>query len=130
MFPSWKRHGHGATLTAKKADTVFWYLYGRRRLILLNDALYRPVRCAVWVKKHRELSVRKLVRHFQALAATCRHVIFQGELALRRVLQRACASTERLAAKAVRKRRTTAQTRRKSLRHHPESFEVVAVANA
>jgi hypothetical protein len=57
-------------------------------------------------------------------------VIFQGELALRRFLQRACASAERLAAKASRKRRTTAQTLRESLRQQPESFEVVAVVNA
>ena len=72
----------------------------------------------------------KLVRHFQALADTWLHVIFQGDFLLRRFLQRACASAERLAAKAVRKRRTTAQTLRESLRQHPESFEVVAVANA
>jgi hypothetical protein len=130
IFKSWKSYCHLATINAKKADTVLCYLYGRMLLIVINYALYPPVRCALWVKKHRELSVLKLVRHFQALADTWMHVIFQGELALRRFLHRACASAERLAAKAARKRRTTAQTLRESLRQQPESVEVAAVANA
>jgi hypothetical protein len=130
IFKSWKSYCHLAAINAKKVDTVLCYLYGRMLLILLNYALYPQVRCAVWVKKHRELSLLKLVRHFQAFADTWMHVIFQGELALRRFLQRACASAERLAAKASRKRRTTAQTLRESLRQQPESFEVVVVVNA
>jgi Transposase DDE domain len=130
IFKSWKSYCHLAAINAKKADTVLCYLYGRMLLILINYALYPQVRCAVWVKKHRELSLLKLVRHFQAFADTWLHVIFQGELALRRFLQRTCASAERLAAKGSRKRRTTAQTLRESLRQRPESIEVVAVANA
>ena len=99
-------------------------------LIVINYALYPQVRGAVGVKKHRERSVLKLVRHFQAFADTWIHVILQGELALRRFLHRACTSAERLAAKAARKRRTTAQTLRESLRQQSASVEVVAVANA
>lgn len=130
IFKSWKSSWHLAALNAKKAETVLGSLYGRMLRILINYALYPQVRGALWVTKHRELSVLRLVRHFQAFADTWRHVIFQGELALRRFLQRACASAERLAAKASRQRRTTAQPLRESLRQQPESFEVVAVVNA
>jgi hypothetical protein len=130
LFTAWKSDGHCATIQAKKAATVLCYLSGRLLLMVSNEALSPPVRGAGWVKKHRELRVLKLGRHVQALADTWRPVIFQGELARRRFLPRACASAERLAAKAVRKRRTTAQTLRESLRQQPGSVEVVAVANA
>jgi len=99
-------------------------------LVLLNYALYPPVRSALWVKKQRELSLLKLVRHFQALADSWMKVIFESELALRRFLQRACASAERLAAKAVRKRRTSVQILRESLRQQSESMDVAAAVNA
>lgn len=130
IFKSWKSYCHLAASNAKKAETILCYLYGRMRLILINYALYPQVRCAMWVQKRRELSVLRLMRHFQAFADTWLHVIFQGELALRRFLQRACASAERLAAKASRKRRTTAQTLRESLQQQLESVGVVAVVNA
>jgi hypothetical protein len=106
------------------------YYYGRLLFMLINYALYPQVRCALWVHKHRARSGRRLVRHFQALADTWIHVIFQNELALRRFLPRACASAERLAAKAARKRRTTAQTFRESLCQHTESVAVGAAVNA
>ena len=117
-------------INAKKQDTVLCYLYGRMLLVLLNYAFYPQVRSALWVKKQRELSVLKLVRHFQALADSWMQVIFQSEFALRRFLQQACASAERLAAKASRKRRTSAQILRESLSQHPGSIEVTAVVNA
>jgi hypothetical protein len=98
--------------------------------VLLNYALYPPVRSALWMKKQRELSLLKLVRHFQALADSWMKVIFESELALRRFLQRACASAERLAAKAVRKRRTSVQILRESLRQQSESMDVAAAVNA
>jgi Transposase DDE domain len=130
IFKSWKSYCHLAAINAKKAETILCYLYGRMLLILINYALYPQVRCALWVQKHRELSVLKLLRHFQAFADTWIHVIFQGELALCRFLQQACASAERLAAKASRKRRTTAQTLRASLPQQLESVKVVAAVNA
>jgi hypothetical protein len=130
IFKSWKSYCHLAAIHAKKADTVLCYLYGRMLLIVINYALYPQVRGAVWVKKHRELSLLRLVRHFQAFADAWMPVLFQGELALRRFLQRACASAERLAVKAARKRRTTAQTLRESLCQQSESVDVVAVVNA
>ena len=84
----------------------------------------------MWLKKKRELSVLKLVRHFQALAEQWMHAIFQSELALRRFLQRACATAEQLAAKASRTRRTTAPILRESLNQHHESMEFAAAVNA
>ena len=79
----------------------------------------------LWLKKKRELSVLKLVRHFQALAERWMQAIFQSEFALRRFLTRACATAERLVAKAVRKRRTTAQILREHLstQHDSVAFE-------
>ena len=96
-------------------------------LIVLNYALCPQVRATLWMKKQRELSVLKLVRHFQALAERWMQAIFQPEFVLRRFLSRACASAERLVAKALRKRRTTAQ----SLREHlPIQHEPIAFAEA
>jgi hypothetical protein len=130
IFKSWKSYLHVASIKTKKADTTLWYLYGRMLLILLNYALCPQMRHTLWLKKKRELSLLKLVRHFQALADRWMQVIFQSELALRRFLTRACATAERLAAKASRKRRTTAQILRASLGQQHESVEFAAVVNA
>ena len=130
IFKSWKSDLHVASSKTKKADTTLCYLYGRMLLIVLNYALCPQLRHTLWLKKKRELSLLKLVRHFQALADRWMQVIFQSELALRRFLTRACATAERLAAKASRKRRTTAQILRASLGQQHESVEFAAVINA
>ena len=129
IFKSWKSYLHLASIKTKKADTTLCYLYGRMLLILLNYALCPQMRHTLWLKKKRELSLLKLVRHFQALAERWMQAIFQSELALRRFLTRACATAEHLVAKASRKRRTTAQILRASLRQH-ESVEFASVVNA
>ena len=130
IFKSWKSSLHLASIKTKKADTTLWYLYGRMLLILLNYALCPQMRHTLWLKKKRALSLLKLVRHFQALADRWMQAIFQSELALRRFLTRACATAERLATKASRKRRTTAQILRASLGQHHESVAFAAVVNA
>jgi len=130
MFKSWKSYLHVASINTKKADTTLCYLYGRMLLIVLNYALCPHIRHHLWVKKKRELSVLKLVRHFQALADRWMHAIFQSECVLRRFLQRACATAERLVAKASRKRQTTAQILRESLSQQHEAIEFAAAVNA
>ena len=100
IFKSWKSYLHLASINTKKADTTLCYLYGRMLLIVLNYALCPHIRHHLWLKKKRELSVLKLVRHFQALADRWRHAIFQSAFVLRRFLQRACATAERLVVKA------------------------------
>jgi hypothetical protein len=115
IFKSWKSYLHLATLTTKKAETTLCYLYGRLLLILLTYALSPSLRAAVWEKKQRELSLLKLVRHLQAVADQWLQVLFQSEVALCRFLHHACATAERLAVKASRKRRTSAQLLRESL---------------
>ncbi len=74
-----------------------------------------PLRAALWEKKRRELRLLKLVRHLQALADRWLQGLFQSKVELRRFLHRACATGERLVAKASRKRRTSAQFLRESL---------------
>ncbi len=130
IFKSWKSYLHLASIKTKKVAPTLCYLYGRMLLILLNYALCPQLRHTLWLKKKRELSLLKLVRHFQALADRWMQAIFQSELALRRFLTRACATAERLAAKASRKRRTTAQILRASLGQQHESVEFAAVVNA
>lgn len=130
IFKSWKSYLHLASIHTKKEDTTLCYLYGRMLLILLNYALCPQMRATVWLKKKRELSVLKLVRHFQALADRWMHAIFQSELALRRFLQQACATAERLTAKALRKRQTTAQILRESLGQQHESIAFAVAVNA
>jgi hypothetical protein len=99
-------------------------------LIVLNYALCPQLRATLWVKKQRELSVLKLVRHFQALADRWMQAIFQSEFVLRRFLQRACATAERLVAKASRKRHTTAQILRESLAKQDEALALMEAVNA
>ena len=127
IFKSWKSYLHLASIKTKKADTTLCYLYGRMLLILINYALCPQMRHDLWLKKKRELSVLKLVRHFQALADRWMQAIFQSEFELHRFLTRACATAERLAAKASRKRRTTAQILRESLH---KQYEAIASAEA
>jgi hypothetical protein len=74
-----------------------------------NDALCPHLRQHRWWKNQRARSVLQLVRHVQALADQWRPALLPSEFALRRFLQRACATAERLVAKASRKRQTTAQ---------------------
>jgi hypothetical protein len=113
-----------------KADTPLCYLYGRLLLMWLNDALCPQMRPTLWLKKKRARSQLKLVRHCQALADPWMPAILQSELALRRFLTRACATAERLAAKASRTRRTTAQILRVSLGQQHASVAFAAVVNA
>ena len=65
-------------------------------LMLLNYALCPQRRATLWLKRRRELSLLKLVRYFQALAERWMQALFQAEIELRRFLQRACATAERL----------------------------------
>ncbi len=99
-------------------------------LILLTYALCPALRPRVWAKNRRELRVLKLVRHFQALADRWMQVLYQATFELYRFLHRACAAAERLVAKASRKRRTTAQLLRASLRTQNESLELAMAVNA
>jgi hypothetical protein len=130
IFKSWKSYLQLASINTTKEDPTLCYLYGRMLLILLNYALCPQMRQHLWLKKKRELSLLKLVRHFQAWAARWMQAIFQSEIALRHFLKRACETAERLAVKASRKRQTTAQILRESLRQHSESVELAAAVNA
>src|SRR5713101_2461732 len=130
IVKSWKSSLHLAAMPTKTADTTVCYLYGRRLLILLTYALCPELRATLWLKKKRELSVLKLVRHFQAVADRWLQVLFQAELALRRFLHQACATAERLVAKVSRKRRTTAQILRESLSQQHASVAFTAAVAA
>jgi hypothetical protein len=130
IFKSWKSYLHLASIKTKTADPTLGYLYGRMLLRLLNYALCPQIRHTLWAKKKRELSLLKLVRHFQALADRWMRAIFQSDWELGRFLARACATAERLVAKASRKRRTTAQILHESLSKEHEVVEFVAAVNA
>src|SRR4249920_1459837 len=130
IFKSWKSYLHLATLTTTKEDSTLCYLYGRMLRILLNYALCPQARATLWLKGQRELSLLKFVRHFQALAASWLQAIFQSACELYYFLQRACMTAARLAAKAIRKRRTTAQILQDDSRSSRESQAFSAVVNA
>lgn len=130
IFKSWKSSLHLATLPTKTPEPTLCYLYGRLLLILLNYALCPPLQARLWRKKHRELSLLKLVRHFQAVADQWLQVLFQTAAALRSFLHRACATAERLVAKASRKRRTSAQLLHESLRTQNDFIEFTAALAA
>jgi hypothetical protein len=56
--------------------------------------------------------------------------IFQSECALHRFLQQACDTAKRLALKASRKRRTTAQLLHESLQNQGETLVFMEAVNA
>jgi len=130
IFKSWKSSLHVASITTHKEDSTLCDLYGRMLLIWFNNALCPQMRATLWLKQKRERSLLKLVQHFQALAARWMQAIFQSELELHRFLQRACAAASRLAAKASRKRRTTAQILQEDFRHPLESVASAAAISA
>jgi hypothetical protein len=130
IFKSWKSYLHLASLTTTKEDTTLCYLYGRMLLIVLNYALCPPLRAHLWRQKQRELSLLQLMRHFQAFAARWMQAIFESEFALRGFLTHLCATATRVAAKATRKRRTTAQILQASVRQHHESVLFAEAVNA
>ena len=124
IFKSWKSYLHLATLPTKTRESTLCYLYGRLLQILLTYALCPSLRASLWRKKQRELSLLKLVRHFQALADPWLHMLFQAKAALYAFLSRACATAERLVAKASRTRRTSAQRLRMSLQTQTDFIEL------
>lgn len=112
-----------ATLTTTTKYSPLCYLYGRMLLILFTSALCPTLRTTVWQKQPRELSLLKLVRHFQAGAEQWLQALFQSTRQLAAFLSRACAAAERLVTKAVRTRRTSAQRLRDSLGSQLDFFE-------
>lgn len=122
VFRAWKSGLHLATVTTTTKQSTLCYLYGRMLLILLTSALSSPLRVTVW-QQDRELSLFKLVRHFQASADHWLQCLFQPPLQLTTFLSRLCAAAERLVRKAVRKRRTSAQRLRESLGSQDDFFE-------
>lgn len=95
-----------------------------------NDALCPQTRATLWWQHQRELSRLKFARHCQALAASWLQAIVQSAYELYHFLQRACATAERLAAKAARKRRTTVQILREDIRQPLESGAFATAVNA
>jgi hypothetical protein len=88
-------------------------------------ALGAAVRTTVWQKQHREVSLVKLIRHFQAGAEQWLRVLFQSPQQLTTFLAQVCAAAERLVRKAGRNRRTSAQRLRDSLGPQADFFEPV-----
>jgi hypothetical protein len=82
------------------------------------------------MKRRRELSLLKFVRHFQALAEQWIQALLPSEIELRHFLQRACATAERLVLKASRKRWTTAQRLRESLTQPNKAVAFMEAVNA
>jgi hypothetical protein len=122
VFRAWKSGLHLATITTTTKHSTLCYLYGRMLLILLTSALSSPLRVTVW-QQHRELSLFKLARHFQANADHWLQCLFHSPPQLLSFLSRLCATAERLVRKAVRTRRTSAQCLRDSLGAQVDFFE-------
>jgi len=123
VFKAWKSGLPLATLTSTTKHSTLCYLYGRMLLIVLTFALCPSLRAAAWQKQQREVSLLKLVRHFQACAEQWLQALFQSVAQLARFLACTCAAAERLVTKEVRNRPTSAQSIRKSLESHVDFFE-------
>jgi len=125
VFKAWKSHLHLAILTTTTKQSTLCYLYGRMLLIVVTFALCPTLRATVWQKQQREVSLVKLVRHFQAGAEQWLQVLFQSPRQLTAFLSQACVAAERLVRKAVRNCRTSAQHLRDSLGSQVDFFEPV-----
>jgi hypothetical protein len=125
VFKTWKSGTHLATLTSTTKNSTLCYLYGRLLLIVLTFALCSPLRTTIWQTHQREVSLLKLVRHFQASAEQWLQTLFQSGAHLTRFLTRACTAATRLVTKDLRKRRTSAQRLRESLGTSIDFFEPV-----
>jgi len=123
VFKAWKSGLHLATLTSTVKHSTLCYRYGRMLLIVLTFALCPSLRAAAWQKQQREVSLLKLVRHFQASADQWFQALFQSGGQLAQLLARACAAAERLVTKEVRKRPTSAQSLRNGLELQLDFFE-------
>ena len=97
VFKTWKSGLPLASGTTTTKHSTLCYLYGRMLLILLTSALGSPLRVALW-QQQRELSLLKLVRHFQAGAEQWFQARFHNREQFARLLIRACATAERLEA--------------------------------
>jgi hypothetical protein len=122
VFKAWKSGRHLAAVTTTTKHSTLCYLYGRLLLILFASALGSPLRASLW-QQQRELSLLKLVRHFQAGADQWFQALFRTASQLARLLVRACATAERLVTKELRKRPTSAQLLRTSLDSQNDFFE-------
>jgi hypothetical protein len=111
---AWTRGRHLATVTTTTQNSTLGSLYGRRLLLLFTSALSSPLRTTMGQQQQRELSLLRLVQHFQAGADHWLHVLFPRARQLTTVLARACATAQRLARKAARSRPTSAQRLRDS----------------
>lgn len=76
VFKTWKSGLQLATLTSTTRNSLLCYLYGRLLLIVLAFALCSPLRASIWQHQQREVSLLKLVRHFQASADRWLHTLF------------------------------------------------------
>ena len=122
VFKAWKSGLHLATVRTSTKYSTLCYLYGRMLLILFASALSAPLRTTLW-QRQRELSLFKLVRHFQASADQWFQALFRTAGLLAQLLTRTCATAERLVSKELRKRPTSAQLLRTSLNSHVDFFE-------
>jgi Transposase DDE domain len=122
VFKTWKSGMHLASVTTTTKHSTLCYLYGRMLLILLTSALGSSLRVALW-QQQRELSLLKLVRHFQAGAEPWFQALFRNSEQFAQLLIRTCATAERLVTKELRKRPTSAQLLRTNLNSHIDFFE-------
>jgi len=122
VFKTWKSGMHLASVTTTTKYSTLCYLYGRMLLILLTSALGAPLRVSLW-QQQRELSLLKLVRHFQAGAEQWFQALFRNSEQFAQLLIRACATAERLVTKELRRRPTSAQLLRTNLNSHIDFFE-------
>jgi hypothetical protein len=124
LFKSCKSYLHLATPPTKTPEPTLCYLYGRLLLLVLTYALCPPLRATVWAQQHRELSLLKLARHFQAVADRWLQVLFEPAAALRVFLRSVCRTGARLGTKASRKRRTSAQRLHESVQTQNDYIKV------
>ena len=98
--------------------------------MLLQYALGPQTRATLGLQDQRALSRLQFARPFHALAASWLQAICPSACALYHFLPRACTTAERLAAKAVRQRRTTAQILCDSLQNQGETVVFMEAVSA
>jgi len=82
------------------------------------------LRASLWTNNRRDLRLRKLVRHLQAVADRWLQALFLPAAALRAFLHQGCLTAPRLVTTASRQRRTSAQRLRESVQAQNDSIEL------
>ncbi len=108
VFKSWKSHHGLEYLKGKRAERIECFMYGRLIMIVIMCFLFNVIHRDVWNTKKKEVSLLRVVKHFQVKALKVLSLLSVPK-ALAEFLAEEFVQACRLCLMDVRKRLSTAQ---------------------